>query len=226
MTKAIKDNTWLMVGTLFKSHPWHGIPIGDKAPHVVSSYIEVVPTDTIKYEVDKVTGHLMVDRPQKYSNVCPALYGFIPRTHCAEKVAELSQKSLGIADIVGDDDPLDICVLTENHITRGDLLLNAKPIGGFRMIDGEEADDKIVAVLVGDATYGELNDISQVPSNVIDRLKHYFLTYKQAPGQTEVECEIPQVYNREQAHEVILASVVDYDTRFGGLEQLVAEALN
>src|SRR5260370_29820740 len=71
---------------LFKPHPWHGIPIGDDAPREVTCFIEIVPTDTVKYELDKQTGYLKVDRPQQFSNVYPCLYGFIPPTYCGYQV--------------------------------------------------------------------------------------------------------------------------------------------
>ena len=125
-----------ILGLMFRAHPWHGIPIGPEAPEVVNVYVEIVPTDTVKYELDKDTGILKVDRPQKYSNVCPTLYGFIPQTLCAEQVAERSIQRTGRDDIIGDDDPLDICVLTEKHFTHGDFLLHAIPIGGFRLTYG------------------------------------------------------------------------------------------
>src|SRR5438132_9474923 len=138
---------------MFQAHPWHGVAPGDPAG-VVQAYIEIVPTDTVKYELDKQTGHLRVDRPQRFSNVCPALYGFVPQTHCGERNGELCSLRTGRKGIVGDGDPLDICVLTEKTIPRGDILLEARPIGGLRMIDRGEADDKIIAVLEGDAAYG------------------------------------------------------------------------
>src|SRR5438552_2654211 len=80
-------NHFLMKGAamdknVFKSHPWHGVPIGPEAPAVVTAYIEIVPTDTVKYEMDKQSGYLKVDRPQKFSNICPTLYGLIPQTLC------------------------------------------------------------------------------------------------------------------------------------------------
>src|SRR5205085_3609184 len=77
---------------LFKSHPWHGVPIGADAPDVVTVYIEIVPSDTVKYELDKDTGLLKIDRPQRFSNVCPTLYGFIPQTHCGERNAEMTAR--------------------------------------------------------------------------------------------------------------------------------------
>ena len=106
-----------------------------------------MPTDTVKYEMDKDTGILRMDRPQQYSNVCPSLYGFMPQTLCGDRVAALCMERTGRRGIVGDGDPMDICVLTEREIPHGDILVEAMPIGGLRMIDGDEADDKIVAVL-------------------------------------------------------------------------------
>ena len=112
-------------------------------------------------------------------------------------------------NINGDGDPLDIVILTEKTITHGDILAQAIPIGGFRMIDGNEADDKIIAVLKEDATYGELKDIKDLPEIVVDRLKHYFLTYKNLPG-AEVTTEIPHIYDSKEALEVIEAAMDDY----------------
>lgn len=130
------------------------------APNELTAFIEVVSTDTVKYEIDKDSGYLRIDRPQKYSNVVPALYGFIPQTFRGKKVGEYCSEKTGKPGIVGDGDPIDICVLTEKSIAHGDLLVNAIPIGGFRMIDGNEADDKIIAVLRNDTVYGHFRDIS------------------------------------------------------------------
>ncbi|MGD2115443.1 MAG: inorganic pyrophosphatase [Acidobacteriota bacterium] len=208
---------------LFKPHPWHGVPLGEGAPERVNVFIEIVPTDTVKYELEKETGYLTVDRPQKYSNVCPSLYGFLPRTHCGERVAELCRSRTGRDEIAGDGDPMDVCVLSEKAFSHGDLFLKAIPIGGFRMIDGAEADDKIVAVLEGDATYGSLRELSDVPRPLLERLKHYFLTYKQAPGAEREEVEIPQTYGRSEAYEVIERSREDYQRLYGELpEKLIA----
>jgi len=144
---------WKMIGLRYKSHPWHGVEIGTDAPSIVTSFIEVIPSDTVKYEVDKSSGYLKIDRPQKFSNIVPALYGFVPQTYCKDQVAEFCMEKTGREGIVGDDDPLDICVLTEREITHGNILVQAKPIGGLRMIDGGEADDKIIAVLKNDEVY-------------------------------------------------------------------------
>src|SRR5947209_279981 len=111
------DPIWTLLGLLFRAHPWHGVSIGPEAPDKVTSYIEIVPSETVKYELDKVSGLLMIDRPQRYSNVCPALYGLIPQTYCGERVAEYCEQQAGLTGVTGDGDPLDICVLTEKTIS-------------------------------------------------------------------------------------------------------------
>ena len=153
MGNKINDPIARLMGLRYKSHPWHGLEVGDDAPEVVTAFIEMVPTDTVKYELDKVSGYIKIDRPQKYSNVVPALYGFIPQSYCGGLVAEYAMQQTQRTDIQGDCDPLDICVLTERTISHGDIIARVRPIGGFRMLDGNEADDKIIAVLKHDATY-------------------------------------------------------------------------
>jgi inorganic pyrophosphatase len=222
---AMSPSTWKLIERLFRSHPWHGVPIGAQVPEVVTVYVEIVPTDTVKYELDKQTGYLRVDRPQRFSNVCPALYGFVPQTYCGESNGGLAAQRTGRSGIVGDRDPLDICVLTEKSIPHGDILLSARPIGGLRMIDRGEADDKIIAVLEGDASYGAWRDIHQCPRTLIDRLRHYFLTYKRGPDALGQPVEITHVYDREEAHEVIRRSRDDYRAQFPGLEALLTRML-
>jgi inorganic pyrophosphatase len=199
----------------YMSHPWHGIEIGDNAPNILTAFIEIVPKDTVKYEVDKKSGWLKVDRAQMFSNVVPALYGFIPKTLCDIKVGEFCMQKTGRANINGDQDPMDILVLEEKNIENGGILVQAIPIGGFRMIDKNEADDKIIAVMKGDVIYGNYTDISQLSEAIINRLKHYFLTYKDMPGSAEKRMvEISAVYGREEACEVIHRSIADYKNRF------------
>ncbi len=197
---------------LYKPHPWHGISIGKNCPESVTAYIEIVPTDTVKYEIDKESGYRKVDRPQKFSNIVPALYGFIPQTYCGKEIAEYSAKQSGKTVLKGDGDPLDICVLSEHAITSGDIILEVVPIGGLRMIDKGEADDKIIAVFKQDEIYGKYKDISDCPEAIINRLKHYFLTYKNMPGQEKKDIEITHVYNKAEAQQVILKSITDYHT--------------
>ncbi len=220
MVDIISDPIGRLMGLRYKSHPWHGISIGKDAPETVTAFIEVVPTDTVKYEIDKDSGYLMLDRPQKYSNVVPALYGFLPQTFCGNLVGEFCMEKTGKTDIKGDGDPIDICVLTEKDITHGDILVHARPIGGFRMLDGNEADDKIIAVLNNDVVYEVFKDISDLPPIVVERLKHYFLTYKDMPGK-EKETEITHIYGKEEAFEVIQRSMVDYRKRFEKLGKLL-----
>lgn len=203
---------------LFRAHPWHGVHIGDQAPELVTAYIEIVPSDTVKYELDKPTGHMKVDRPQKFSNVYPTLYGLLPQTYCGPRIADFCMEKASRQGIVGDGDPLDVCVLAEKSITHGDILLPVTPIGGLRMIDGKEADDKIIGVMRGDAIYGHMKDIYECPPALIDRLKHYFLTYKDAPGARRRETEITHVYGRDEAHEVIERSLADYQEKYGALK--------
>lgn len=218
---TLMDPIGRLIGLRYKSHPWHGIDIGDNSPEVVTAYIEMTTTDTVKFEVDKQSGFLMIDRPQKYSNVVPALYGFMPQTYSSDKVAEFCMEKTGRENIKGDGDPVDICVLTEKEITHGDIIAKVRPIGGFRLLDGNEADDKIVAVLFNDAVYGDYQDISDVPMLIIERLKHYFLTYKDLPGR-ESDVEITDTFGIEEAHEVIRRSQDDYHHKFDNLRTMLS----
>lgn len=199
----------------FQAHPWHGVRLGDEAPAVVTAYVEIVPADTVKYEIDKLTGHLVVDRPQRFSNVCPSLYGFLPQTYCGARVAALCRAAAG-REVVGDGDPLDVCILSDRHFTHGDFLVRAVPVGGLRMIDHGEADDKVIAVLRDDTGFGGISDVAELPEALLARLRHYFLTYKLAPGAPAGPVELAEVYGREAAHAVIEASRADYRERFGG----------
>lgn len=218
---------WELMRLLFKAHPWHGVSIGGRSPEVLTTYIELVPTDTVKYELDKINGHLKIDRPQLFSNVCPTPYGLVPQTFCGEQVAALCAERTGREGIVGDQDPLDICVLTEKTITHGDLFLQARPIGGLRMLDGNEADDKIVAVMQDDTAFGDWHDIDDCPAGLIERLRHYFLTYKSVPGSRNgTPCEITHVYGRQEAYEVLRRAQADYTERFADLEGKLAAALH
>jgi inorganic pyrophosphatase len=200
---------------MFQAHPWHGVTPGSEAPQTVNAFIEIVPTDAVKYELDKESGHLRVDRPQRFSSMCPSLYGFIPQTFCGDEVAKLCAERTRTRDIKGDGDPMDICVLTEKTFAQGNFFLQAKPIGGLRMIDGEQADDKIIAVLEADLAYGHVQDINECPEALVDRLKHYFLSYKQLPGDAPRRVEIVDVYDRAEALDVITRSLSDYQKQFG-----------
>jgi inorganic pyrophosphatase len=189
-------------------HPWHGLDIGSDAPSIVTAYIEITPFDVIKYELDKTSGLLKVDRPQQSSSSPPTLYGLIPRTYCGERVAALSSTTDR-----GDGDPLDICVFSERPISSSDIIMSARVIGGIRMIDGGEADDKIVGVLASDPIYADTNDLTDLPELLVQRLEHYFLTYKQIPGK-ETNVSIEKLYGRADAYRVIEAAMDDYQASF------------
>ena len=198
---------------MHKAHPWHGIELGPDCPDEVRAFIEIVPTDTVKYEVDKVSGYLALDRPQKFSNIVPSLYGFLPKTYCGAKMASLANKALARYDIDGDGDPLDICVLTEKDVTHGDIIVKARPIGGIRLLDNGQSDDKIIAVLKDDAMYDGYTDVEQLPKDITRRLVHYFTTYKDIPGDTNTRkrMEFVSLYGADVAKEVIRLSIEDYN---------------
>lgn len=195
----------------WRPHPWHGLEVGKNPPELVTAFIEITPFDAVKYEVDKLTGYTHVDRPQRSSAIPPTLYGFVPRTFCHDNVRALCPGAVS-----GDEDPLDICVFSERPINRGEIILNARVVGGLQMIDGGEADDKIVAVLENDQVWGEVTDITQLPDNLIKRLHHYFSTYKLIPNETSERVSIQEVYGKEHAMKVVQASILDYELVYGG----------
>jgi len=198
----------------FVSHPWHGISPGEKVPNELDAFVEMLPTDTVKYEVDKESGYIRLDRPQKFSNHCPSLYGFVPRTYCGNKVADFCMQKTLKKGLKGDGDPLDICIITSSHISHGNILMTVVPIGGIRMIDKNEADDKIIAVLKGDTIFGHMKDIHHCPAELIDKLRHYFLTYKVMPDEVNPTVEITGVYGADEARNVIKLSLKDYEENF------------
>jgi inorganic pyrophosphatase len=196
----------------FRPHPWHGLEVGPDPPEILNAYIEITPYDLMKYEVDKVSGYLRVDRPQRSSAQHPALYGFVPRTYCAERVCKLAPGARR-----GDGDPLDICVLSERAITRNEILVRGRVIGGLQMIDNGDADDKIISVLESDLVWGEARDIADVPRVFVERLQHYFSTYKLVPGQQSPTC-INTVYGRAHALEVVRAAMADYEDHYAEVD--------
>jgi inorganic pyrophosphatase len=199
-SRAVADQTF----SRWRPHPWHGLAVGVDPPRVVTAYIEITPFDLIKYEVDKATGYLRVDRPQRTSSQPPALYGFIPRTYCGSRVSALTPVTKR-----GDGDPLDICVLSERPIAKSEILLSARVIGGLQLVDHDEADDKIIAVLTGDYVWGAANDISDVPEVLVERLEHYFATYKLVPKEP-ASIRISGSYGAAHAHAVVQAAMDDY----------------
>ncbi len=193
----------------WRPHPWHGLEVGPDAPDIVHAYIEITPSDSMKYELDKITGYLRVDRPQQTSSLPPTLYGIIPRTYCGQRVGALMRGATK-----GDGDPLDICVVSERPIHQSEVILNARVVGSLPMNDHGEADDKIIAVLENDPVWGDIRDIDQLPAIIAERLRHYFLTYKLKPGE-ESQVSIDQAYGHERAKKVIRAAIADYEEEYG-----------
>jgi len=192
----------------FRPHPWHGLEVGPDPPEVLNAYVEITPFDLMKYEVDKISGYLRVDRPQRSSAQPPTLYGFVPRTYCNERVRRLAPAARR-----GDGDPLDVCVLSERAIARNEIIVRCRVIGGLQMIDDGEADDKIISVLENDYVWGGARNVSDVPPVLVERLQHYFLTYKLVPRQRS-KARIARVYGRAHALKVVRAAIADYDDRF------------
>lgn len=195
----------------WRPHPWHGLDVGPDPPREVHGFIEISPFDLVKYEVDKTTGYLRVDRPYRTSSQPPALYGFIPRTYCGPRVAALMPNATK-----GDGDPLDICVLSERPIAKSEVIINVRVIGGLPMLDGGEADDKIIGVMSSDNIWSKVEDVDELPPAIVQRLRHYFTTYKVMPGDASNQVSIDHVYGRAHAERVIQSAIEDYKDEFGG----------
>ena len=194
----------------WRPHPWHGLEVGPQPPELVFGYIEITPFDLVKYEIDKSTGYLFVDRPQRTSSLPPTLYGIIPKTFCGRRVGGLMPDAAR-----GDGDPLDICVVSERPIAKSEVIVTARVVGGLPMLDDGEADDKIVAVLESDSVWGEIRELSELPHSLVDRLTHYFMTYKMLPGEPQ-RVTIGPAYDSGHARKVVEAAAADYEDEYGG----------
>jgi inorganic pyrophosphatase len=147
------------------SHPWHGVPPGDQAPRIVNAVIEIPQGSRAKYEIDKESGLLKLDRVIYSSFYYPCNYGFIPQTY-------------------GDDkDPLDILVITSQSV-QALCLIEAKVIGVMQMIDSGDADDKIIAVAANDPSVNHYNNIEELPPHFFEELRHFFEEYKRLENKT------------------------------------------
>ena len=223
----------MAVPTYFRSrpHPWHGLPAGPDAPRTVNAFIEITPFDVVKYEIEKTSGYLRVDRPQRFSSTPPTLYGFVPRTLCAHATAALfgnhdraaaaqvDALRASAAGFAGDGDPLDICVVSERPVDRSEIIAEAVVVGGLAMLDGGAADDKVIAVLKDDAVWGNVRDIGDLPPALVERLVHYFSTYKMRPGHPS-PAQVLGTYGVTHAHAVIRASMDDYDRAIGSAVEM------
>ena len=169
-------------------NPWHDVSIGKNAPETVTGIIEIPRNCRAKYELDKDSGLLILDRVLYSSINYPSNYGFIPQTYC------------------DDGDPLDILVLSQIDIVPM-CLVEARPIGVMRMLDEGESDDKIMAVAVNDMSVGHMQDVSELPAHSILELRSFFEDYKKLENK---EVIVEDFQGHEIAREVIEKSIVDY----------------
>ena len=169
-------------------NPWHEVSIGKKSPAVVQCVIEIPEGSRAKYELDKDSGLLRLDRVLYSSVYYPANYGFVPRTYCE------------------DGDPLDILVMSLIRIEPL-CIVEARVIGVMRMLDGGSADDKLIAVADSDVSVNHISDISELPRHKILELKQFFEEYKKLENKTVV---VEDFQGREVAHAIVEQAIVDY----------------
>jgi inorganic pyrophosphatase len=166
-------------------HPWHEVSIGDNPPEVVNAIIEIPKGSRAKYEIDKASGLIKLDRVIYASMYYPLNYGFIPQT-------------------LGEDhDPLDIVVLTQVTVVPR-CLISAKVIGVMQMIDHGEADDKIIAVAETDQSVSHINDVKDLPGHLVAELKHFFENYKSLENKKVI---VDDLLHKEAAYEIINKSI-------------------
>lgn len=194
----------------WRPHPWHGLSPGPNPPSELYAYVEITPFDLVKYEIDKVSGYMKVDRAQRTSSLPPALYGFVPQTYAGSRVAALMPGTEG-----GDLDPLDICVLSERPIARAEVIVGARVVGGIPMVDGGKADDKIIGIFRDDPMFGHIREIEDLPDVLVGRLLHYFSTYKLRPEHAGA-VTVGEPYGRGHAEAVVKAALEDYRAEVAG----------
>src|SRR6476660_8805689 len=178
------------------SHPWHGVPVGENAPRTVNAVIEIPQGSRAKYEIDKDSGLLKLDRIIYSSFYYPCNYGFIPQTY-------------------GDDkDPLDILVITSLPV-QAMCLMQAKVIGVMQMIDSGDADDKIIAVAANDPSVNHYNNIEEIPPHFFDELRHFFEEYKKLENKTVV---VEEFQDKSTALKIIQDAIGLYKENFAKKE--------
>jgi inorganic pyrophosphatase len=176
-----------------KTNPWHKVKVGENQPDIVNGIIEIPKNTRAKYELDKDSGLLLMDRVIYSSMYYPANYGFIPQTYCDDK------------------DPLDILVLSQIDIVPM-CIVSSKVIGVMRMIDNGELDDKIIAVAQNDMSVSHINDISELPAHFIKELKNFFEDYKKLENKT---VSIEEFQDADTAKKIISQSMIDYTKYIG-----------
>ena len=168
---------------------WHDISPDEITPESFSAVIEIPKGSSCKYELDKKTGMLRLDRVLYTATHYPANYGFIPRTY---------------AD---DGDPLDVLVLCSEQIFPM-TLVKVYPIGVMRMIDGGKLDDKIIAVPFSDPTYRGIKSIGELPSHIFDEIMHFFTVYKQLENK---QTAVKELFDYKDAIEIVRQAIADYE---------------
>jgi inorganic pyrophosphatase len=176
-------------------NPWHNVGFGENSPSIINGIIEIPKGSRAKYELDKQSGLLKLDRVLYSSVYYPANYGFIPQTYCDDK------------------DPLDILVISQVDVVPM-CIVEAKVIGVMRMIDGGEADDKIIAVAAGDPSVNHFNDISELPQHFISEIRNFFEDYKKLENKTVV---VEEFQDRILAMEIVEKAISDYKEKFKNL---------
>jgi len=174
------------------TNPWHNVSPGENAPQVVTGIIEIPKGSRAKYELDKESGLLKLDRVLYSSVYYPANYGFIPQSYC------------------DDHDPLDILILSQIDCVPL-CIMDAKVIGVMQMIDSGEADDKIIAVAAHDMSVNHINDISELPPHFIHEMRHFFEEYKKLENKT---VKVAEFQNKEVAERIIMESFDLYKKTF------------
>lgn len=170
-------------------HPWHQVSPGEDLPNTVNAIIEIPRGSKAKYEIDKDSGLIKLDRVLFSSVMYPANYGFIPQTYCDDK------------------DPLDILVLSSVDVYPM-TLIEAKVIGVMHMIDGGEQDDKIIAVAKNDMSVNYINDLSELPPHTMKEIVRFFQDYK---ALEEKSVSVENLYGRAYAQNIIMESVALYN---------------
>lgn len=175
-------------------HPWHDIPTGSNPPAEVTAVIEIPTNERNKYELDKTLGVFRLDRVLHSAVHYPGDYGFLPRT-------------------LGDDgDPLDVLVLMTIPVFTG-CLVNTRPVGLFHLVDRGAADEKVLAVPIGDPYSEGLNDLGDIPPHYLKEIEHFFQVYKDLEGTRTVTRGFE---GAAAAREAIVQAMRMYEEKFGG----------
>jgi len=178
-------------------HPWHQVSPGDNIPEVVNAIIEIPKGSKAKYEIDKESGLLKLDRVLFSSVMYPANYGFIPQTYCDDK------------------DPLDILVLCSIDVFPM-AIIEAKVIGVMHMVDNGEQDDKIIAVAKNDMSVNYINDLNELPPHAMTEIVRFFKDYKKLEDKNVT---IEHLLGKRYAHKVITEAMELYQVTFPSVYQ-------